>query len=682
MATIPIGSPVPRVLPDAQQNRVITMDTSGQARAAQQIAGSVTQAGLGILDEQQRENQALARVKASNALLERETQINTITSDLAEQVRLGNITYDQMETSYNSAVEKLDPISSPGLSIPEQEGLGISAKRFQIKGLDDVRRFSVAARKDAAAGDMAVRMDALGKDAARPGANIDQINARMDSEDVDIAGRLAYGEMWAAKKQQFKDDNWTTHATQRVVSAREGLGELQKIEQDLTSEEGFYAGKLDPEKRNQLLNTVTGRIFQVKEHNARQAEIRENRAERALFQMDQQAATGVPATPADQQRWKNMTAGTSVASEYNSRLAQINEVQTLLRRPIPEQQEYVNQKRQQMLENGGSVSGQANLNRLQSAIDNNLKMLKADPLSFNAMRTGSDVEPLDLTDIATPDGQQRLVGQIESRFDVTNAVRKSYGPEVSRVPFKAQELEALRAGYDASDDKTRLGILGAVGSAAPTGSDAAAAIRAIAPDQPLALLAGMAQYRGLKSSDGTDVAKTLINGGRILGDKSIAIPSDEIMRAAFEERVGGALQGGTQQREQAYQGFSALYVGLAEASGKRYDPNTLALDSSLANKAVDMVTGGVISRGGGWFGDAPAHKVIKPYGMSDDAFNRTVDGQINAASAASGLPANQLENMAMSAVPGSEGAYYLLNAGRIQLNPKTNQPIVIQVNVK
>lgn len=678
MARIPIGPGVPQVLPDAQQNRVIARDNSGEARAAQQIAGAVSTAAFGYLEQQRREDDALAKVKASNSLLDREVAISGINRDLSEQVALGKLSYDKLEDTYNAAVSKLEPLQVPGLDPASAGEVERSAKRMQVKGMEGIQTLKIAARKDAAAADLTSRMDLLGKDAAMPGANIEQINARMDAEDIDIAGHLAYGEQWQNRKQQFKDNNWTTHATQRVVEARDDLGTMQKIQNDLTSGEGFYAGKLDPEKRTQLLNTITGRIYQIKEHNERQAEIRENRAERALLQMDRQAATGVPPTPADQQRWQSLVAGTSAAGEFKERLNQMTEVQGLLRQPIEAQQRYVDQKRQQMAVGGGSVAEQANLVRLQSAIDNNVKLMKTDPLSFSALRTGSDVDPLDLSQIGTPQGQQALAEQIASRFDVTNAVRKKYGHEVSRVPFKAQELEAIKAGYEAADDKSKIGILAAIGGAAPTGPDAAAAIKAIAPEQPITLLAGMAQYRGLKAADGTDVAKTLMTGSKILKDQSVATPEDSVLQASFESIVGQAMPGGTQQRQHAFEGFKALYVGLAESAGKRYDPSMKDIDGDLATKAADMITGGVATRGGGWFG-GPSYKVIKPYGMDDDAFDKAVTGQLGAVAASAGLSVEQLSDMPLSAVPGKEGAYYLLNAGRIQLDPKTNQPVVVKV---
>ncbi|MBC3234011.1 hypothetical protein [Pseudomonas lurida] len=671
MAQIPLGNfSQVAVQPEVAQNRVIASDQSQQNRASQQTANTIVNAGLNMLDQRTKEDQALARVKASNALIDRESQIKTIASDLDEQIRVGKLSYDKSEEAYNAAVSKLDPIDTPGLDAAQQGEIGNSLKRIQLGGLANIQASVAKGRVLSAQSDLASRMDMLGKDAAMPGANVEQINARMDAEDVDTAGHMAFGEAWASKKQQFKDNNWTTHATQRVIESRESLGSLKKVEHDLTAEDGFYAGKLDPEKRNQLLNTVTGRIFQVQEHQQRQAEMREVKAERILTQMDRQAATGVPPTPADQQRWKSALSGTSVAGEFNTRMQEMNQVQTLLRQPPAVAQQFIDQQRQQMQSNGASVAEQANLNRLQTAVDTNTKMMRENPLTFNAMRTGADVAPLDITGVTTPEGQQKLSEQIADRFVVVDSVRKAYGPEVNRNPWKPAEQELLTATLKQADDSTKMQVLGVIAGAAPSGAAFAAAIKPIVGDDPIATLAGMAQFRGLKGADGTDVPRTLLAGAKVLNDKSVPMPKDKFFRDAFDEHAGAALTPGTPQREQAYLAFKSIYAGTAAAKGLKYDEGD-DLDSKTSTAAFDMATGGVAERAGA--------KVIKPYGMGDDDFNKSVDMQIEGMAKASKIPVSQLEDMPLMPVPGKEGSYYLLNAGRVQIDPDTQKPIMVIV---
>lgn len=679
MAQIPLGAP-PRVMPDASPTRVVTPNPEALNRSGQAIAGGLQDIGNTALREQAQqaqEDQALARVRASNALIDRESQIKTITRDLGEKMRTGEVSYDKGEEAYNSAVAKLDPIETPGLDEVGKEGFGNSLKRLQVSGADSIKGYVGQARIGAAQADLTSRMDMLGKDAGLPGANVDAINARMDAEDVDVAGRLAFGDAWASKKQEFKDRNWSTHATQRVIEARDGLGNLQQIEHDLTAADGFYASKLDPEKRNQLLNTVTGRIYQVKEHNARQAEMREMKAIRVLDQMDRQAATGIPPSPAEQAVWQASLAGTSMAGEYNARIQQMGEVQQVLRMPLGAQQAYIQEKRAQIAKTGGSVSEVANLDRLDRAVTANMQQMRDQPLLFNAARTGTTITPLEMSGIATPEGQAALAGQLAERFDTVNAMRQQYGPQVARMPLLPQEAELLKAVLAQADDGGKLKILGVLSTASPTGSDYKAVLQAVSADDPVTQLAGMAQHAGLKGpSDAktgqyVDVAKTLLVGGKVLADKSFQMPSEADMRLEFDESVGTSLPAGTTQREQAYTAFRTLYAGLAQNSKLNVkDAQDEGVNSELAATAITLATGGITERAGA--------KVIKPYGMADQQFDDLVDSQLEGLAERSGFPLDQLEDMPLMPVPGQDGAYYLMNGGRAQIDPKTNQPMVVK----
>jgi hypothetical protein len=362
-----------------------------------------------------------------------------------------------------------------------------------------------------------------------------------------------------------------------------------------------------------------------------------------------------------------------VAGEFKTRMTQMNEVQNLLRAPIPEQMAVIAKKRQDMAANGASVAEQANINRLQTAVEQNVKMVREQPLAFNAMRTGQDVPPLDMSGITTPEGQKQIADQIAQRFDVVGAVRNSYGPEVARNPWKPEEVTMLKSVMQQADDGTKLQILGAIAAASPSGTDYSAAIKPLVADEPVTVLAGLAQFRGLKGADGTDVPKTLLAGSKVLADKSTQMPKEQELRLAFDDAVGSSIASGTPQREQAYLAFKSLYAGMAGPAGITAEDALSGVDDGLAEKAIVMATGGITERAGS--------KVVKPYGMDDDLFDAAVDVQLEGLSTRSGFPVGQLEDMPLSPVPGREGSYYLMNAGRVQIDPKTNQPMIVTVGV-
>ena len=53
--------------------------------------------------------------------------------------------------------------------------------------------------------------------------------------------------------------------------------------------------------------------------------------------------------------------------------------------------------------------------------------------------------------------------------------------------------------------------------------------------------------------------------------------------------------------------------------------------------------------------------------------------QIEGMAKNSKIPVSQLEDMPLSPVPGKEGSYYLMNAGRVQIDPDTKQPMMVIV---
>lgn len=673
---IPMGQfQTANVVPTADRNRVVTLDADN--RGQQALAAAVGGIAERQIDQQNQEAKALARVKATNLLMDRERQIGTITTDLGEKLRQGLIDPDQAQSAYAAAVGKLDPVQPQGLDQVELEQFGLGLRKVQESGFRGIEQAVGQARIATARSDLDSRMDVLGKDAALPGAKPEALIARMNDEDIDTVGRMAYGVDWSRRKQDFADGVYMTHANQQLISARNDLGALQSLQTQLTAEDGYYTTKLDPDRRNQLLNSVTGKIFQVQEHNARQAEIREQRAMRILDQMDRQAATGIPPSPAEQQRWQAALSGTSMASEYASRVEQMNQVQTLLRMPLAEQQSFIQQQRQQLATNGGSVDQIANVDRLERAVTENMQRLRDQPLEANAMMTGTTEEPLDLSGIASPDGQAALSAQIAARMDTINAMRKQFGIEVARNPFMPQEAGMLKAALAQADDNTKLQVVGAIAQATTNANDFAGALKAIAADDQPLMLAGMAQARQLKGADGADVAPLILAGNKVLKDKSSPMPTEAKLRAAFDESVGQAIPSGSSQREQAFAAYKALYAGMAGPAGVTHDGTAAEVDEKLAAKALEMATGGVSEVKSGFFGSG--NKVVRPYGMSDGDFQDALGSQIGALAERSGIAKGSLESMPLMPVQGTDGAYYLLNGGRMQLDPKTGEPMIVRV---
>lgn len=135
MARIPMGN-FGQVVPTAERNHVVTFDT--ERRGEQALAGAVAGVAGQVIDQKKQEDDALARVKASNQLLDRESQLNSITADLDEKLRTGALAPDQAQAAYQTAVGALEPMQPQGLDAVGVENFNLSLRKMQMQGAQGI----------------------------------------------------------------------------------------------------------------------------------------------------------------------------------------------------------------------------------------------------------------------------------------------------------------------------------------------------------------------------------------------------------------------------------------------------------------------------------------------------------------------------------------------------------------
>lgn len=618
--------------------------------------------------EKQKQDE-MARAKTANAVLDHEIMAKETSYDIAQKVKTGEIHYNDAPNEFKKRVDqfpKFEPdINNPALA----ETYDKSVKRANFSAISEVNRTAQTAMQDDYKNQYGIALDKLGKLAGMPDADINQINQRAELLRP-LAKQSSMDDAALGKSlQDFKDNNWFNNASQAVLTNSENMDNLKAMRKELTGKDGFYADKLDPNKRTALLKTVDGHIDQLTNSLQHAQDKQEALAERVIGEIDKQVSSTVPATAQQWADWSQKVKGTVYEADFKARVNDEQEVQSLLRKPIDEQTAYIQNKSQQMATNGGDLRAQANLKRLSTAVDANVKLLKEQPLIFNQNHTGQIVKPIDLNSIATDPSE--ITTQIQDRFTTVSALRKRYGSEVSLNPFLPQESDALKSVIAKADDNTKLSILGVLAKASPNAESYSSSLKAISADKGLLMAAGMAQFHGFKSSEGRDVAKTILAGEKILNDKSVIMPSEEGFKAAFEQNIGDAIPDGSPQREQAYSIFKAMYAGVANDIGVRHsneDKNTA--DTKAAELALNLTTGGV--------SDYNDHKIIRPYGMAEDKFLNRIDTSLDAVAKNTGYAKGQIEDMPLIAVPGQTGMYYLMNGKKI-LPDRQGKPVMVNV---
>ena len=677
--------------PDPVQHTRIGNDgIDAVARAGQNLGNTGMQIAGNYLDEQRRENEALIRARAGNAVLDREIQVKTLNADLEQKLADGSLRHDEAINAYNTALQKLEMPTVDGMDPVTTENFNKGIKRVESIGLAGIQQASEKAKRVEYKGQTDGALDRFGKLAGMPGADIDLINRQVDS--LDQLGQVSYGQNWAKVKQDFRDRNWTNQATQRAMQNRDNLEGLQQLERDLTEGDGFYSGKLDTEKRNAVLRSVIGDRMRLENRLQHESDRREARAEKVIGEIDRQIASGVPATADMWTAWTDKVKGTAYEGELKQRLDEESEVQKVLRLPVDQQLAFVQQREAKLMNGGGTVRDQANLGRMKIAVEANVKQLQEAPLLFNQSRTGVSVAPLDIAALADPSGAGQVAGQMRDRVAAITAMQKQYGPQVQMRPLLPQEATFLSRALDQASPRQQVDLFGTLRKAIDDDSAYTAAMQQIAPDSPVKALAGIlvAKQRkitlesNLLSADVTamsgDIAATLLDGEALLNKtkgqkaedgkaKGIPLPPEKDFRDQFSSAAGHVFAGRPQAYEVAMQAVRAYYTGKAAQEGDVSGQ----IDGGRMKQAITAVLGEVVNYNGNG-------EVLAPWGMDKSAFKDKAKEAFRAEVKTRGLPDSTVDSLpALGLRNKGDGTYYVIQ-GRNYLYDRHGQPVVINLN--
>lgn len=672
MPRIPMGNFGQRG-PDPVLTGTVRNPGQDDAAAMAGVGDTLFRIGANGLAEQRQADDDLARAKAANALLHNELELRTLATDVGNRVATGELDYREAPAYYEERAGAIAAPTFEGLDPATAEHLkgGITRNRYGAQ--QAVQQVVDTAKRADFRGQFATALDQLGKIAGEPGADPEALIARARSFAPLALSAEIPADQVEKTLQDFSDKLWTQHATRRYIAGREDQATLTQLEQELTAEDGFYTARLDVDKRNALLAQVSGGRIRLEAKVETDLARREANADRQITFLRDAIATGQEVS-AD--RWAlagDAVKGTAREGELQTVRKLQTEVLTFRVKPFAEQAAYLRALEVQVRTTPSDDPKRdlSRLTTLRAAADASRKQATESPLTFYANQTGQQVAPLDIAALAQGD-TDRVVAQLAERQAILGSLRKTYGPEVSEVPWLPEEAALLGTFFRDADDRGRLMVLSMVSKAMPTPQAYAAALKPIAAEKPQYLAAGLAMHQDLKGPDGTHVAETILAGARILEDKSVPLPSDDKLRLAFDARVGEALPAGSTARATAWQVFQASYAGLGAQRGVRHseDGGTAEVHEDLADAAIDLSTGGVSEING--------RAVIRPYGMAEDVFEQRVTSALRDVAGTTGFTLSDLEDLPLVQGP-AEGVFYLLNDGALQLDPTTGKPLTVTV---
>lgn len=668
------------------RSRVSGAGVGEVAQAVGQLGGVAAQLGASMAAEEAREAEGLARAKAANAQLDYELQVGDVQRKLEDDVATGTVPYADASSRYQEAVGKIEKPAVAGLTPDLQLAYDRGLQRTVTAGQLGVDRVARTAKRADFRGQFDAALDKLGKIAGMPGADIAAVNQRAAAF-APLAKQAGLPDSAVGKAlQDFYDRNWTSQATQRAIFNREDPAGLKALETDLSSSDGFYADKLDPEKRNALLSQVMTRQQTLQDRAERAADRIDAKAQRVLGQIDRQIASAVPATPEMWTAWADSMKGASpdVRAEFDQRVAEEKEVQKVLRMPTAQQQTYLQKAEAELATAGGTVQRKENLARTRSAIEAAQKQLDETPLLFNASREGGEVEPLNLAALASPADAWEVGAQLQNRAATIDSMRKRYGSQVQMAVLLPQEVQALSEQLKQGTSTQQAQMLAQLRTATMDDKVFNAAMKQLAPEQPVVAYAGMlatrerAQvtlqkhwFKDDEAANGRDVAATMLEGNRLLqgkGDSKFPLPPEKEFRDQFTRDTGALFAGRPGAADVAMQAVRAYYTGQSAADGD----HSAEVNSDRMKKAITAALGEVVDVNG-------RGEVLAPWGMGSDTFEDQAEQAFTESARAAGLPDTVVGSFSKYGLRQQSERTYYVTRGREFLTTKDGKPLTITI---
>ena len=591
-----IAQPAPRVqVPSAANNMGAQV-----ANAADNAMRTMNN----MLEEERQQQQALDRVKSANAVLYREMQVETIHSEISQQVNDGTLPYADAKNAYRQRIEELGAPKVEGIDPVTAENMTNGFRRAEFKGESAIDGLVSKAKVADFRAQTDGFLDTLGKKAGLPGTDMSAVTAQIDA--MDKIGRQAYGPAWEKRKQDWKDNTWDAQLNQQAMSTRDNLQGINSLQKRIT--EGDYADKLDSNRRNTLvakLDAYKTSLIQRQEaaaaRSARQQELALKKAEAEFNTFQGMADKGTILAPEYIDRALAATKGTPYQAGIVAMAKQAQETGGIAAQPIRNQQALLTQVDTLIAQRGRTPE----LDKRREQIVKVLNASQSD-LKENGLRAGlergviTDMAPLD---VSSPEA---MAGSFAKRIQQADHVSAWAGKSVS--PLDANEAEQVRGIMEALPPKQRAAAVATIAQSVGPRYAGAIAEQLDGKDKALSLAFATA---GSKTTAGRFTSELILKGSQAIKDGTAMKDDKKVSgwKASIAKEIDGALpdeRAATAVKESAY----FIAAGIAAEKGGN-------VGSDDISRAVRLAIGGsIIERNG--------KKLPIPAGMESGDFESRV----------------------------------------------------------
>ncbi|EIB6856155.1 methyl-coenzyme M reductase [Acinetobacter baumannii] len=455
----------------------------------------------------------------------------------------------------------------------------------------------------------------------------------------------------------------TTAIAQNSV---EGLQEIATGLKDYKFIDGSAVQKFQTEIQSKI--TTLQQRQQVQENK------RINEAEKVLNEYKQNVLTGRPMDLTYQTNVEKAVKGTPSETEYNFYTKQSSDFLRFQKLSTDQQLAEIN-KRKANMKNSSSADAVAEnkvLATYQSIYDNKLKTAKENPTQ--ALREKGielpEVNPLTLK--VNPSDFAKNIVTIGSY----QVAQRDKDPNATIKPIPNEALPAAKQAWEDASVDQKLNVISSMIEQTKGVKDGVkiwgAALGQLGGGNSNYVMAGVAKANGYRSTEGRELANSIVIGTQLLKNKQLIMPKEDDMREAFNKYVGQTLTG--TNANNAYEVFKAVYADTMNERGFSHSSKDEAPNKKILNTALGMATGGVYTQPTSFInyrGDKVSDwKVTKPYGITDDAFEAQLEKGYQTISKQTGISVNNLKEFRLrQGKPSSTGAiqYDLINERGQQL---------------
>lgn len=455
----------------------------------------------------------------------------------------------------------------------------------------------------------------------------------------------------------------TTAIAQNSV---EGLQEVATGLKDYKFIDGQTVQKYQTEIQSKI--TTLQQRQQVQENK------RINEAEKVVNEFIQSTLTGRPLDLKYQNDVEQAVKGTPSEAEYQFYKKQSADFMRFQGLTTDQQLAEINSRKAKMKNSSSAdpVAENKILATYQGIYDNKLKTAKENPTQ--ALREKGielpEVNPLTLK--VNPSDFAKNIVTIGSY----QVAQRDKDPNATIKPIPNEALPAAKQAWEEATVDQKLNLISSMIAQTKGVKDGVkiwgAALGQLGGGNSNYVMAGVAKANGYRSTEGRELANSIVIGTQLLKNKQLIMPKEDDMREAFNKYVGQTLTG--TNANNAYEVFKAVYADTMNERGFSHSSKDEAPNKKILNTALGMATGGVYTQPTSfrnYRGDKVSDwKVTKPYGITDDAFEAQLEKGYQTISKQTGISVNNLKEFRLrQGKPSSTGAiqYDLINERGQQL---------------